>query len=100
MLSIVVPVFNEEESLEHFYDALSKELPKLDKKYEIVFVDDGSTDTSLAILKKLQKTSAVVRVFSFRRNMGKSEALTYGFQKARGDIVVTMVLTSRTSRRR
>lgn len=90
MISIVVPVYNEEESLRHFFTALMEVLPALSKEYEVVFVDDGSVDASLAILKALHAKHAFVRVFSFRRNMGKSEALTFGFQKAKGDIVVTM----------
>ncbi len=97
MLSIVVPVFNEEESLWAFHEELMKYLPKLDKTmpagrqgYEVIFVDDGSTDGSLAILKELEKKHPFVRIFSFRANRGKAEALTLGFQKAEGDLVVTL----------
>lgn len=90
MLSIIVPVYNEEESLRPFYAELVSELGKLDRKYEIVFVDDGSTDSSLQILKKLEKEDESVRIFSFRRNLGKSDALTLGFQKAKGDIIITL----------
>lgn len=89
MLSIVVPVFNEEESLEVFY----KELEPIAfgfKEYEIIFVDDGSSDSSLEILKQLASKSKKIRVFSFRRNQGKAEALTLGFQKAKGKFIVTM----------
>jgi glycosyltransferase involved in cell wall biosynthesis len=90
MLSIVVPVYNEEESLEAFYDALTKALSNLNEKSEIVFVDDGSTDRSLELLQNLEKSDTSVRVFSFRKNMGKAEALTLGFQKAKGERIVTL----------
>lgn len=90
MTSIVVPLFNEEESLNIFYDELTKEIQKLDKVCEIIFVDDGSTDSSLEILKKIAKTNKQVKVYSFRKNNGKAEALTFGFQKTKGDYVVTL----------
>lgn len=90
MLSFVVPVFNEEESLEAFYEELTRVAPELEKDYEIVFVDDGSTDSSLTILKHLESKNDKVKVFSFRRNMGKAEALTFGFMQAKGDYIVTL----------
>lgn len=90
MISIVVPVFNEEESLEAFYKELVKIVPTLKDTYEIIFVDDGSIDLSLEILKTFEKKNKHIRVFSFRRNLGKSEALTFGFAKSKGDYVVTL----------
>jgi glycosyltransferase involved in cell wall biosynthesis len=90
MLSIVVPVFNEEESLPHFFAELTKNLLKLKKAYEIVFVDDGSSDNSLEILKSLLKENKNISIFSFRKNRGKAEALTFGFQKAKGEYIVTL----------
>lgn len=90
MLSIVVPVYNEEESLEAFYKEVNKELGGFGEKYEIVFVDDGSFDNSLTILKNLEKNDKNVRVYSFRKNQGKAEALTLGFQKSKGEIIVTL----------
>jgi glycosyltransferase involved in cell wall biosynthesis len=90
MLSIVVPVLNEEESLYAFYDELLKVLPTLDKEYEVLFIDDGSTDKSLEILKSFADKNKHIRPFSFRRNLGKSEALTFGFSKAKGDYIVTL----------
>ncbi|MEK7570703.1 MAG: glycosyltransferase family 2 protein [Patescibacteria group bacterium] len=90
MLSVVVPVYNEEESLEKFYEELLRVLPDLSKKYEIIFIDDGSTDNSLSILKSLAKKNEHVRIFSFRQNLGKSEALTLGFMKAKGEYIVTL----------
>ncbi len=90
MISVVVPVCNEKESLDAFYAELSKVLPKLDSHYEIIFVDDGSTDISLEILKEIAHKNKSVRVFSFRRNLGKAEALTFGFMQAKGDYIVTL----------
>jgi glycosyltransferase involved in cell wall biosynthesis len=90
MISIVVPVFNEEESLSAFFSELTKVLPKLDKKHEIIFIDDGSTDNSLEVLKTFNEKDKNVRVFSFRKNLGKSEALTFGFMQAKGDYIITL----------
>ncbi|MEK7517984.1 MAG: glycosyltransferase family 2 protein [Patescibacteria group bacterium] len=90
MISIVVPVFNEEESLPIFYKELIQVSPQLDKSYEIIFIDDGSTDGSLGILKEFKKRNNNVRIFSFRKNLGKGEALTLGFGKATGDTVITL----------
>jgi len=89
MISVVVPVFNEQESLEKFYSVLISSLGKLGS-YEIVFVDDGSTDSSLDLLKKLAARDKKVRIFSFRKNQGKAEALTLGFKMAKGDYIVTL----------
>jgi glycosyltransferase involved in cell wall biosynthesis len=90
MISAVVPAYNEEESLEDFYSVLAPNLAKLDKDYEIVFVDDGSKDKTLEILKKFDSKNNHVRIFSFRRNRGKAEALTWGFKAAKGDYIVTL----------
>jgi glycosyltransferase involved in cell wall biosynthesis len=90
MISIVVPVYNEEESLTAFHGELIKEVSKLNSEYEIIYVDDGSIDNSLEIVKKLGEKNKKIRVFSFRRNQGKAEALTLGFQKAMGDVIVTL----------
>jgi len=89
-LSIVVPVYNEEESLAHFYEELVKVLKSLKKDYEIIFVDDGSSDKSFPILKRFEENDESVRIFSLRRNLGKAEALSLGFFKATGDIVITL----------
>lgn len=90
MISIVVPLFNEEESLNIFYHELIKEIQKLDKDYEIILIDDGSNDSSLEISKEIVETDKQVKVYSFRKNNGKAEALTLGFQKATGDYIVTL----------
>ncbi len=90
MLSFVTPLLNEEESLELFYKDLQKVIVQLKEEYEIIFVDDGSTDNSLEILKKLTKENNKIKIFSFRRNLGKAEAMTYGFIKAQGDFIITL----------
>ncbi len=90
MLSFVVPVFDEEESLGAFYKELKKHAEELDSSHEIIFIDDGSRDKTLDLLKNLEKKDPKVRVYSFRRNHGKAEALTFGFQKTKGDLIVTL----------
>lgn len=90
MISYVVPVFNEEESVLHFYEELTKHAKELSKEYEIIFIDDGSQDKTLELVKELEKKDPKIRIYSFRRNHGKAEALTFGFQKAKGDLIVTM----------
>ncbi len=90
MISIIVPFFNEEESLRSLYQEITKFSSQLDRLYEIIFVDDGSTDKSLSILKSFAQVDNHVRIFSFRRNQGKAEALTIGFAKAKGDYVITL----------
>jgi len=93
-LSVVIPVYNEEESLPELYERLNEvttALAALDWQYEYVFVDDGSTDRSIIVLRELrQKDPDHVNVISFRRNYGKSAALETGFRAVDGDIVITM----------
>lgn len=89
-LSIVVPVYNEEESLEELLRLIDGALQPLDRSYEVVFVDDGSTDSTLDRLKQLSHTHQHLRIFSFRRNLGKSQALMCGFQMATGEYILTM----------
>ena len=90
IISAVVTVLNEEGSLPQFYARLSKEFLKLHQKYEILFIDDGSTDKSLQTMKGFAKNDKHVKIFSFRRNYGKAEALTLGFQKAKGETIITL----------
>ena len=89
-ISVVVPVFNEEESVRPLYEALSAQLRQLGVSYEIVFVDDGSRDASFTVLQALHGMDPHVRVVRFRRNFGKTPALVAGFAQARGEIVFTM----------
>jgi glycosyltransferase involved in cell wall biosynthesis len=89
-ISVVVPVYNEEQSLRPLYDALTAALEHLGQSYEIVFVDDGSRDGSFATLEALHTQDSRIRVIRFRRNFGKTPALVAGFSHARGSIVFTM----------
>lgn len=88
--SVIIPVLNEEESLPELVSQIEKAFAKLKKKFEIIFIDDGSTDTTLSLLKKYASDNSHIRVFSFRKNLGKSVALTLGFKEARGEFIVTM----------
>ena len=89
-VSIVIPVYEEEESLPHLYESIKKVMDKLKRKYEIVFVDDGSKDGTLRVLESYQKKDPAVVVVSFRRNFGQTAAMAAGFEYAQGDIIVTM----------
>jgi len=88
--SVVIPVFNEEENLELLHRRLSKVLENLCEDYEIIFVDDGSTDKSLEIMRKLRKTNGRVKIISFSRNFGHQIAITAGIDYASGRAVIVM----------
>ena len=90
MLSVVVPVHNEEASVQELLEELERALEPLAVPWEAVFVDDGSTDSTFAALARLHETRAGVRVVRLRRNFGKSAALAAGFAQAEGDVVVTI----------
>lgn len=89
-VSIVVPLLNEADSLPELTDRVSKELNGLKKSFEIVFIDDGSTDNSFEVLESLKKEHSEISVIQFMRNFGKSAALSAGFEAATGEIVITM----------
>jgi glycosyltransferase involved in cell wall biosynthesis len=90
-LSIVVPVMNEELSVRPLFEKLSALLAGLQQSYEVIFVDDGSTDKTFAVLTQLhEEFRGVVRVIRFRRNFGKTPALVAGFSRCQGEIVFTM----------
>ncbi len=89
LLSIVVPVFNEAGSLEPLYEEIAAALPQ-PGAFEVVFVDDGSTDGSISVMERLAAGHDGVRVVKLRRNFGKAAALTHGFAEARGEVIVTM----------
>ena len=89
LLSIVVPVFNEAGSVEPLYQEIVEALTPLGA-FEVVFVDDGSTDGSGAVIERLVAAHDCVRLVKLRRNFGKAAALTHGFAEARGDLIVTM----------
>lgn len=89
-LSVVVPVYDEVESLSHLHEALQAALGRLDVTWEVLFCDDGSTDGSLDALRGFAEADGRVRVISFRRNFGQTAAMAAGFDHARGDVVVAM----------
>jgi len=89
-LSVVIPLFNEEENIQLLHERLRQALDPLAQEYEILFVDDGSTDHSLSLLEKIQADDKRVIVLSLRRNFGQTAAFAAGFDFARGDVVVTM----------
>ncbi len=91
MISVVVPLYNEKESLGELHSRLTDVLSGIGQAYEIIFVDDGSTDGSAKVLEGLhEKDPDHVSVYTFRRNFGKSAALATGFEAATGDFVITM----------
>lgn len=89
-LSIVVPVFNEEENLVLLYQKLETVLDSLELKYEVIFIDDGSLDRSPEIIQKLESDNLEVRSLVFARNFGQTAALSAGFEHARGEIVIPL----------
>ncbi|MFH0793134.1 MAG: glycosyltransferase family 2 protein [bacterium] len=89
-LSVVVPVKNEEGNVEPLLQELQQVLAKMDRPYEIVYVDDGSTDKTLQVLLKRQKKIPQLRVIKFDRNYGQTAALDAGIRNARGEVVVTL----------
>lgn len=89
-LSVVIPVYNEEENIRLLHAKLKEALVILDNECEILFVDDGSTDRTLSILEEIQAGDKSVIVLSLRRNFGQTAAFAAGFDFARGDVIVTM----------
>ncbi len=90
-LSIVVPVMNEQESVRPLFEKLSAQIEQLGLSYEVIFVDDGSTDKTFVELQKLHEDHrGIVRVIRFRRNFGKTPALVAGFNHSRGETVFTI----------
>ena len=90
VISVVVPVHNEERSVALLLDEIRSALEPLDREWEAVFVDDGSTDGSFGALTRLHAENTNVRVVRLRRNFGKAAALAAGFEQAAGDVVVTI----------
>src|SRR5216684_6842714 len=90
MLSIVIPVHNEEPSLLPLYDRLTAVLESLQKPYEILFVDDASTDRSFELLANLVETDERLKVIRLRRNFGQTAALSAGFHEAEGEVIIAM----------
>jgi glycosyltransferase involved in cell wall biosynthesis len=90
VISVVVPLLNEEHSLEALYHEVANALEPLDQEFEVVFVDDGSTDGSLSVLSRMHDELPNVVVIHLRRNFGKAAALQAGFLEAKGDLVITI----------
>ncbi|ALL04978.1 glycosyltransferase family 2 protein [Pedobacter sp. N36a] len=89
-ISIVVPLYNEDESLPELTSWIAKVMEANNFSYEILFVDDGSTDTSWAVIEELKTQFNAVKGIKFRRNYGKSAALNVAFEAAQGDVIITM----------
>lgn len=89
-LSVVIPVYNEEESVHELYEWIEKVCKGTSLTFEVIFVDDGSSDSSWNKIKKLAEASGSVKGIRFRRNYGKAAALQTGFTESAGDVVITM----------
>ena len=89
-ISVVVPLYNEEESLPELFAWIKRVMDAHNFSYEVIFVNDGSTDHSWDVIEKLSKKNKEVKGVKFRRNYGKSPALFCGFKRAEGDVVITM----------
>ena len=89
-ISVCIPLFNEEESLPELHAWIKRVMNENSFSYEIIFVDDGSTDNSWAIIEALTKEDSTVKAIKFRRNYGKSAGLFVAFEAAKGDVIITM----------
>jgi glycosyltransferase involved in cell wall biosynthesis len=89
-ISVIVPLFNEEESLYPLTNEIKKALKSVEILFEVIFIDDGSTDKSLNIIKEICRQDRRFKYISFRKNYGKSAALQTGFRQATGDAIITM----------
>jgi len=90
MLSVVIPAYNEEENVPILYEKLKKVLDGLGEDYEIIFVDDGSTDGTYQRLKQLAEKDSRLKVIRFKRNYGQTAAMSAGFEHAKGDVIITL----------
>lgn len=88
--SAVIPLRDEAQSLHVLYKELMEVFKKINKPYEIIFIDDGSQDNSNKIIKKLQESDKNIKLIKFRANFGKSKALSAGFEEAKGEIIITL----------
>ena len=89
-ISIIIPLLNEQESLPELHSWIAKVMSTNNFSYEVIFIDDGSTDNSWQIIEQLSQQNTVVKGLRFLRNYGKSQALHAGFDKANGDVIITM----------
>lgn len=91
LISLVVPCYNEEDAIPLFYEAIKKQIKKMDYvDFELIFINDGSKDKTLEIIRELSRKDKVVRYVSFSRNFGKEAAMYAGFKNSKGDYVTTM----------
>lgn len=91
LISLVVPCYNEEDAIPLFYQAIKKQIKKMDYvDFELIFINDGSKDKTLEIIRDLSRKDKVIRYVSFSRNFGKEAAMYAGFQASKGDYVTTM----------
>lgn len=97
-ISVVVPLYNEEESLPELTAWIERVMTTNNFTYEIILVDDGSNDSSWKVIEQLSEKNNNIRGIKFRRNYGKSAALHCGFEDAEGDVVITMDADLRTAR--
>ncbi|RLG29512.1 glycosyltransferase [Methanosarcinales archaeon] len=89
-VSIVIPIYNEEENVALLHQSITEVMRHTNKSYEIIMVDDGSTDSTLSVLRGIQKNDSHLRIIKFRGNFGQSAAMAAGFEAARGETVVAM----------
>jgi glycosyltransferase involved in cell wall biosynthesis len=89
-ISVVIPLYNEEDSLKELHQQLRTALSRMNIRYELLFIDDGSTDRSFQVLRDLKRMDKHVKIVRFRRNYGKAAALAVGFEKSQGNVVITM----------
>ncbi len=89
-ISVIIPLYNEEESLPELAEWIERVMAANGFSYEIIFVNDGSTDRSMDVIKKLAEKNDAIHAIAFSRNYGKSPALDTGFRRAKGDVVITM----------
>jgi glycosyltransferase involved in cell wall biosynthesis len=87
---VVIPLYDEEDSLRELHQQLRSSLDRMRVRYELIFVDDGSTDRSFQVLRDMKRNDHRIKIIRFRRNFGKSAALAVGFSKAQGNIIVTL----------
>ena len=89
-ISVVIPAYNEQDNLEPLYKRIKEALDKFKKKYEIIFIDDGSRDRTFEVLSNLRKKDNSVKIIRFRRNFGQTASWDVGFKNASGEYIITM----------
>ncbi|BCO10521.1 hypothetical protein GF1_28970 [Desulfolithobacter dissulfuricans] len=90
MISVIIPIYNEKDSIDPLQRDIERVMKGLEQEYEILFVDDGSTDGSTELIREKETSSPAIRAIFFRKNFGKSATLNAGFQASRGEIIFTM----------